>query len=154
MSDRERTDTGQFVQTTTLEDVLDVFNHTRGPVITSGDVAGQFDCTTESARQKLTRLYDQGRVDRRKTGRVVVYWRTGDGDDGSPKPAKKYDGVNTKAVDLVRNANGRVGRSAILSHVDDDLEIAPDSWWKRHGRDALEDAGADYVHNKGWGFDP
>jgi len=76
MSERERNDSGQFAGTVTLEDVAGVFDHVRGPVITSSDVANQFDCTTESARQKLTRLYDQGRVDKRKTGRVVVYWRT------------------------------------------------------------------------------
>lgn len=45
-------------------------------MITSSDIAEAFGCTTEAARQKLTRLYDQGKVDKRKTGRTVVYWRT------------------------------------------------------------------------------
>lgn len=76
MSDRERTDSGQFVETVTLEGVLGVFDRVHGPVITSSDVADELECTTEAARQKLTRLYDQGRVDKRKTGRTVVYWRT------------------------------------------------------------------------------
>ena len=77
MGDRERSDSGTFVETVSLEDVLGVFDDVRGPVITSSDVADQLDCTTEAARQKLTRLYDQGKVDKRKTGRVVVWWHTG-----------------------------------------------------------------------------
>lgn len=80
MSERERSESGQFVETVTLEGVLDVFDRVRGPVITSSDVADALDCTTEAARQKLTRLYDRGEVDKRKTGRTVVYWRTGDDD--------------------------------------------------------------------------
>jgi len=76
MADRERTDSGQFVETVTLENVLDVFNQVRGPVVTSSDVADSLECTTEAARQKLIRLYDQDKVDKRKTGRTVVYWRT------------------------------------------------------------------------------
>lgn len=77
MGDRERSDSGTFVETVSLEDVLGVFDDVRGPVITSSDVADQLDCTTEAARQKLTRLYDRGEVDKRKTGRVVVWWHTG-----------------------------------------------------------------------------
>jgi predicted ArsR family transcriptional regulator len=77
MSDRERTDSGTFVETVTLDDVLGVFNKVRGPVITSSDVAEQLECSTEAARQKLTRLYARGEVDKRKTGRTTVWWHTG-----------------------------------------------------------------------------
>jgi len=80
MSQRERGETGQFVETVMLEDVLGVFDAVRGPVVTSSDVAEALDCTTEAARQKLTRLYDQEKLDRRKTGRTTVYWRR-DGED-------------------------------------------------------------------------
>ncbi len=75
MPDRERTEAGTFAETITLDGVLDVFDEVRGPVITSSDVSDALGYTTEAARQKLTRLYDQGRVDKRKTGRTVVYWR-------------------------------------------------------------------------------
>ena len=78
MGPRERSDSGTFVETVSLEDVLGVFDAVRGPVITSSDVADQLDCTTEAARQKLQRLYDRGEVDKRKTGRVVVWWHTGE----------------------------------------------------------------------------
>ncbi|QCS44719.1 hypothetical protein FEJ81_20770 (plasmid) [Natrinema versiforme] len=91
MSDRERTDSGQFVETVTLEDMLDVFDNVRGPVITSSDVSDSLECTTEAARQKLTRLYDQGRVEKRKTGRTVVYWRT---DNESPQSGHSTPGIN------------------------------------------------------------
>jgi len=77
MPERERTDAGTYAETLPLDAVRDVFDAVRGPVITSSDVADGLDCTTEAARQKLTRLYDRGEVDKRKTGRTVVYWRTG-----------------------------------------------------------------------------
>ena len=82
---RERDDTGQYVETVGLEDVLHVFDDVRGPVITSSDVADALDCTTEAARQKLTRLYNRGVVDKRKTGRTVVYWRTDGTDEDNPE---------------------------------------------------------------------
>jgi hypothetical protein len=91
MSDRERSESGQFVETVTLEGVLGVFDRVDGPVITSSDVADALECTTEAARQKLTRLYDRGRVDKRKTGRTTVWWRADEdradregADDGVP----------------------------------------------------------------------
>jgi hypothetical protein len=76
MSDRERTDAGTFAETVPLDAVLGVFDEVRGPVITTSDVAEHLECTTEAARQKLTRLYDQGKVDKRKTGRTTVWWQT------------------------------------------------------------------------------
>lgn len=90
MGPRERSDSGTFVETVSLEDVLGVFDAVRGPVITSSDVADQLDCTTEAARQKLRRLYDQGEVDKRKTGRVVVWWHTG---GTPPTPAERTSEV-------------------------------------------------------------
>jgi hypothetical protein len=77
MPHRERTDAGTFAEKGTLDDVRGVFDEVRGPVITSSDVADALNCTTEAARQKLQQLYDAGEVDRRKTGRTMVYWDTG-----------------------------------------------------------------------------
>jgi predicted ArsR family transcriptional regulator len=74
MAGRERSDEGTFVEWVTLDAVLGVFEEVRGPVITSSDVAEQLDCTTEAARQKLRRLHERGDVERRKTGRTVVWW--------------------------------------------------------------------------------
>lgn len=83
MADRQRTEAGTFAETVTLEDVLEIFDEVRGPVVTSSDVAEHLECTTEAARQKLTRLYDRGEVDKRKTGRTVVYWWANDTRDES-----------------------------------------------------------------------
>lgn len=91
MAERKRADSGQFVETVTLEDVLAVFDAVRGPVVTSSDVADALGCTTEAARQKLTRLSDQGRVDRRKTGRTTVYWRTEDETSAPDAPARERE---------------------------------------------------------------
>ena len=54
--DRERGDSGEFVPTVTPERVLAVFETVDGPVITSGDVATELDCTTEAARRTLEQL--------------------------------------------------------------------------------------------------
>lgn len=75
---RERDDSGQYTETVDLKSVLDVFDAVDGPVITSSDVSEALDCTTEAARQKLKRLVDDGTLQRRQTGRTMVYWRASD----------------------------------------------------------------------------
>ena len=82
-SDRRRADTGQYVETVTHEDVLGVFSHVEGPVITSSDVADTLDCSRETARRKLRELRERGRVGSRETGRTVIWWRV-DGDEPNP----------------------------------------------------------------------
>ena len=76
---RERDDSGQYVETVSLNAVLDVFEQVAGPIITSGDVADALDCTTEAARQKLLQLHEDGELGKRKAGRTLVYWRLDDG---------------------------------------------------------------------------
>jgi DNA-binding GntR family transcriptional regulator len=71
---RERGEHGEFVETVTLGDVLGVFDHIDGPVVTSADVADEFDLSRDAARRKLGKLYDQGRLQRRKTAGRVVWW--------------------------------------------------------------------------------
>jgi predicted transcriptional regulator of viral defense system len=90
MSDRTRTETGQYAETVTLERVIDVFEQVEGPAITSSDIADALDCSTEAARQKLKRLHDQGRVRRRKTGRTVLWWLTDE--ESSPTSVQPDDG--------------------------------------------------------------
>jgi predicted ArsR family transcriptional regulator len=72
---REHGDSGEFVETTTVEDVLEIFDEVRGPVVLSADVADALGCSRETARRKLDELHDGGDVDRRKVSRRVVYWR-------------------------------------------------------------------------------
>ena len=81
MMPREHGESGEFVETVTLEDVVGVFEMVRGPVITSRDVADALDCSIESARQKLTRLHDQNRIERRKLGKRRVVWWLADAED-------------------------------------------------------------------------
>ena len=173
---RERNDSGQYVETVSPDDVIDVFQTVDGPAITSSDVAEALGCTTEAARQKLARLVDSGELDRRKTpARTVIYWRASPTDErdetaASPStaPARTdrsadditddsgpYADVNAAAVAAVRSAAGHVTTTSIKEYVADetDLEIEPESWWKRHGREALEAAGGEFTRNKGWAID-
>jgi len=58
--DRKRGDSGEFVPTVTPARVLAVFDAVEGPVITSGDVAAERNCTTETARRTLDELREEG----------------------------------------------------------------------------------------------
>ncbi len=69
-------DEGRFTERISLEDVLGVFDHVKGPVVTSSDVADRLDCSGETARRKLRELAETGRVESRKTAGRVVWWRT------------------------------------------------------------------------------
>jgi CTP-dependent riboflavin kinase len=75
---REHGKTGDFVETVTLDDVFDVFDAVRGPVVTSADVADALDCSRDTARRKLTDLHREERVARRKTAGRIIWWRTDD----------------------------------------------------------------------------
>lgn len=72
--DRDRGDSGEFIQEITLDDVLGVFAAVDAPAILTSDVIDELDISRESARQKLTRLTDQGRIERRKKGRTITWW--------------------------------------------------------------------------------
>lgn len=107
---KKRSETGEYVETVPLDDVLNLFEEVRGPAITSSDVAEAFDCTTEAARQKLRRLYDRGFVERRESGRTVLWWRsdddvepvTNDGTTASERMQEIYQELQD-SVDQERN---------------------------------------------------
>lgn len=83
---KQRGETGQFVETVTLEDVLEVFDEVEGPpVVTSADVADATGVSRDSARRKLEELEERGEVDSRRTAGRVLYWRTADV-RGDPEP--------------------------------------------------------------------
>jgi predicted transcriptional regulator of viral defense system len=72
---RERNQQGQYVETVTLDRVLDAVASADEPFMATGDVADALDCSREAARLKLTELHDQGRIERRDVrGAVVVWW--------------------------------------------------------------------------------
>ena len=87
---REHGDDGSFVETVTLDAVLDVFEDVEGPVVLSADVADALDCSRETARRKLEQLYEGGELDRRKVSRRVVYWRP---EPPAGSPAERADDV-------------------------------------------------------------
>jgi predicted ArsR family transcriptional regulator len=92
---RNRSDSGEFVESVTLAAVVEVFNEVEGPVVTSGDVADTLGCSRETARRKLTELHEKGRVSRRKTAGRVVWWRTDSerSRGGSAEPLRELVGL-------------------------------------------------------------
>ena len=80
---REHGKSGEYVETVTLADALDTFDHVDGPVILSADVADRLGCSRETARRKLETLHDRGDLDRRKVSRRVIYWRPSRGEDAA-----------------------------------------------------------------------
>ena len=77
-STQKREEGGRFKEKVTLDDVMDTFERVEGPVVTSSDVAEEFDCTPKTARNKLDELASHGRVDGRETAGRTVWWRTED----------------------------------------------------------------------------
>jgi DNA-binding GntR family transcriptional regulator len=71
---KERGETGQYVETATLDAVLGVFEDVRGPIVTSADVADALGCSRDTARRKLAALHREDRIDRRETAGRVVWW--------------------------------------------------------------------------------
>ncbi|MFB6219914.1 MAG: hypothetical protein ABEH90_00625 [Halolamina sp.] len=82
---RPRDDSGQYAPEVTAEGVLGVFEAVEGPTITTTDVANTLGCSRDVARNRLAELHERGLVDRRKSGRIVLWWRI----DDSETPAWK-----------------------------------------------------------------
>ena len=99
---REHGESGEYVETVTLDDVLDTFDHVEGPVVLSADVADRLGCSRETARRKLEALHDRGDLARRKVSRRVIYWRPESGRESavtpSPTPADRTPSTPTDGV--------------------------------------------------------
>lgn len=80
---QDRTDSGRYTESVTIAAVRAVFTAVDGPVVTSGDVAEQLDCSNETARRKLRTLNDRGEVASRKTAGRVVWWLVDSNDEPS-----------------------------------------------------------------------
>ena len=76
--ERERNESGRYVESVTPETVLDLFEEVEGPVLTSGDVRERYDVTSETAKRKLQELERRGLVDSRISSGRTIYWRTKD----------------------------------------------------------------------------
>lgn len=84
MSDeeRERNESGRYVESVTPETVLDLFEEVEGPALTSGDVRDRYNVTTDTAKRKLQKLEQRGLVGSRVSSGRTIYWRTEDEDEG------------------------------------------------------------------------
>jgi predicted ArsR family transcriptional regulator len=77
MSDRERAETGEYVETVTPERVLDAIATHPDPTVTAREVGEAIGYSTDAARKKLSQLHECGDVKRKKVGgRSVVWWLT------------------------------------------------------------------------------
>jgi len=138
---RKHGEGGTFVETVSLEDVLDVFDAVDGPVILSADVADTLDCSRETARRKLNELYERGDLDRRKVSRRVVYWR-----DTTDTVGHSQEARDTPRAYAVDDAGGTPESEKNREHVDEsDLVEDVRAYLERedvppkteHGRDAV-----------------
>lgn len=74
MSGKERADNGEYVERTTMEQVLLTMRDADDPIVTSGDVAETLGCSRETARRKLTELHTEGWIERREVGASAIVW--------------------------------------------------------------------------------
>lgn len=73
--ERDRDKSGRYVESISLDSVLDTMKVTDDPVVTTKEVADKLGCTSEAARLKLVKLYEQGKVERKQVGgRAIVWW--------------------------------------------------------------------------------
>ena len=89
---RNRDERGQYTETVSLSEVLEVFDPVAGPVVTSDDIASATGCSRDTARRKVETLHEQGRVGRRKTAGRFVYWLL---DTADPNPVDPADPIFT-----------------------------------------------------------
>ena len=110
------TDGSGAAETPTLADVQETFDHVRGPVVLSRDVADRFECSTRTARRRLEELRDRGEVGRRKVARRNLYWLADDGPTGTGGSAT---GERDRPDDRSRTAEKSA--SEVLAEVSDIL---------------------------------
>lgn len=147
---REHGEGGEFVETTSLADVLGVFESVEGPVITSSDVSDELGCTRDTARRKLTTLHEQERVARRKTAGRIVWWRTADESEDTESERFSitdcsldfYSGrarvTFANSVSLTVSVSDEAGTSFELTHPDNAAETWTDSIERRPAEILLE----------------
>jgi hypothetical protein len=68
-----------------------------------------------------------------------------------PESDDPYSESVEQAIAMVRE-HGPIPKAQIKSAFEDELHIKTDSWWRRHVRDELKDAGAEYRRGVGWFF--
>lgn len=73
---KERNESGQYIEQVTPETIIQVFEQSKVPVLTATEVAEKLDCSRPSAYNKLEKLVEQGELHKKKVGaRAAVYIR-------------------------------------------------------------------------------
>lgn len=74
--ERERDDSGQYVEELPLDAVVQLFENAEVPVLTASEVAEEIDCSRASAYNKLEQLAERDELHKKKVGaRAAVYIR-------------------------------------------------------------------------------
>jgi len=137
---REHGESGEYVETVTLDAVLDTFDHVDGPVILSADVADRLGCSRETARRKLETLYDRGDLDRRKVSRRVIYWRDEQGENAATTAVSDDTAEPTPAPRNAESGRTRAESEDVLAEqVREYLETNDVPPKTEHGRGAVID---------------
>lgn len=79
MSEADRSDGGDGRSKVSDQDILKVFDAADEPVLTSSEVVDALaaDISRQAVNARLSRMHDDGLVDRKKSGaRAVVWWAT------------------------------------------------------------------------------
>ena len=83
---RDRTESGQYAETVTVDRVRRVFAAVDGPAVTTADIAAELDVTAEAARRKLNELHTRGMLGKRKMAGRNLYWLEAEGDVADLNP--------------------------------------------------------------------
>jgi DNA-binding Lrp family transcriptional regulator len=84
----EFSDSGEFKTTATFDDVLAAFDDVDDAVVSTGEIAEAIGRGQETARQKLTKLYEENRINRKKVGASIVWWRMPP-EDAETRPGRR-----------------------------------------------------------------
>jgi len=87
-----------------LRDTLDAVRSMDGPGVTTADISVILGCSTDTARRRLEELFEDGYVNRRKTGQQTIWWevdREARDERGAAKRLDPVDGPDTDAVTLI-----------------------------------------------------
>lgn len=76
-TNRDRDESGQFTETITKKDIIEVFDKSDPPFLTAAELGNELSISRQAANYRLKRMCKDGIVDYKQTGaRSVVWWVT------------------------------------------------------------------------------
>lgn len=96
---RERTDSGQYAETVTIDRIRQVLSSVDGPAVTTADIAAELGVTAEAARRKLKKLHSREMLGKRKTAGRNIYWLQAESDATEINPDDPVWGTDPIAGD-------------------------------------------------------